>query len=83
MALPAVVGVNLPTFVERATTATGKAAAATLSSGLTSRPSLSAHTPGPERGAALRLSSGLTSRPSLSVGLGDLPVLPALACRRG
>ena len=61
-----VVGINLPTFVERAPTPRPSPSPRRVSSGLTSRPSLS----GPARAALRvrlrRVSSGLTSRPSLS-----------------
>ena len=62
---PSVVGINLPTFVERSYVVRCKQAIEKVSSGLTSRPSLSGgrHMEG---GAPERVSSGLTSRPSLS-----------------
>ena len=61
-----VVGINLPTFVERRRAAGSRCRPARVSSGLSSRPSLSAPPrlrPGARRQA---VSSGLTSRPSLS-----------------
>ena len=61
-----VVGINLPTFVERSASPTTADASRWVSSGLTSRPSLSGSGPAPAP-ARHRVSSGLTSRPSLSV----------------
>ena len=69
-AMGPVVGVNLPTFVERACCPLAPADTARLSSGLTSRPSLSGRVGG-RAGGGGALSSGLTSRPSLSVDQDD------------
>ena len=61
-----VVGVNLPTFVERVALLSSQLFAFRLSSGLTSRPSLSVRHGRRFRWDGVHLSSGLTSRPSLS-----------------
>ena len=60
-----VVGINLPTFVERHQSWMRATRGRSVSSGLTSRPSLSA-SPACGSCRAARVSSGLTSRPSLS-----------------
>ena len=64
-AVAGVVGINLPTFVERWWTRRCGSRTARVSSGLTSRPSLS-DAAAQDAGTLGQVSSGLTSRPSLS-----------------
>ena len=61
-----VVGINLPTFVERLRTRGAARPDRCVSSGLTSRPSLSGRRQVRDERAVHVVSSGLTSRPSLS-----------------
>ena len=62
-ALASVVGINLPTFVERPTTTTRARRGRRVSSGLTSRPSLSGQSQVDQARQEARV---VTSRPSLS-----------------